>query len=165
MNDFKIRPAETQDFQSIIQLNQAAIQATAPMDLAKLQQLNGWSDHHQVVVEKDQVIAFLLVLGAGQPYQSLNYQWFDSRYPSYYYVDRIVVATSHIGRNIGGLLYQDLFNQAKNKGLKYITCEYNIQPMNMTSHRFHQKHGFNEVATQWLDNNQKQVSLQVAEVI
>ncbi len=164
MSDFKIRPAGQQDFQAIIELNQAAIHATAPMDLTKLQQLNGWSDHHKVVVEKDQVVAFLMVLGPGQPYQSLNYQWFDTRYQAYYYVDRIVVATSHMGRNIGGLLYQDLFNQAKNKGLKYITCEYNIQPMNRTSHRFHQKQGFNEVATQWLDNNQKQVSLQVAKI-
>ncbi len=138
MSDFKIRPASNNDFQAIIELNQAAISATGAMDLAHLQNLDCWSDYHKVVTHKDQVVAFLLVLSAGKPYQSLNYQWFDQHYGSFLYVDRIVVDESYIGKKIGSLLYQDLFSTAKNQGIHAIACEYNIKPLNKVSQLFHQ---------------------------
>ena len=164
MNDFKIRPACKQDFQTIVELNQAAIHATAAMDLAHLKQLNGWSDYHKVVTHKDQVVAFLLVLSPGKPYQSLNYHWFNDHYDSFLYVDRIVVDGAFIGMKIGSQLYDDLFDVAQILGVENITCEYNIKPLNRTSQLFHQHFGFTEVATQWLDNETKQVSLQVAKI-
>ena len=164
MSDVKIRPASFRDFQTIIKLNQAAIDATAPMDLAQLQQLHAWSDYHKVVTHEAQVVAFLLVLSAGKEYQSLNYRWFDDHYDSFLYVDRIVVDESFTGMKIGSLLYQDLFAEAKNRDIKVITCEYNIKPLNTVSQSFHQRFGFNEVATLWLNGDTKQVSLQVAVV-
>lgn len=164
MSELETRPACEDDFAAILALNQAAIDVTGPMDMSHLTRLHNWSDCHQVVTDKGQVKAFLLVLAAGTPYQSPNYQWFNKHYPAFLYVDRIVVDPAYTGMKIGSQLYQELFTAAKNRGIKYISCEYNIQPMNMTSHKFHKKHGFNEVSTQWLDNNRKQVSLQVAKV-
>ncbi len=130
MSDFKIRPASNNDFQTIIELNQGAISATGAMDLAHLQKLDSWSDYHKVVIHKHQVVAFLLVLAANKPYQSPNYQWFDNHYQSFFYVDRIVVDKSFVGKKIGSLLYQDLFSTAKNQGIHAIACEYNIKPLN-----------------------------------
>lgn len=164
MIDFKIRPVTDRDFEAILMLNQAAIKATAAMDLIQLQNLNNWADYHQVVTHKNQVIAFLLVLPGGKPYQSPNYQWFNSHYHSFLYVDRIVVDEKFIGMKIGSMLYQGLFAYAKNHEIEFITCEYNIKPMNTNSQFFHQRFGFTEVATQWLDNKTKQVSLQRAQV-
>ncbi len=164
MHTIKIRPANNKDFQTIVELNQAAIKATGAMDLAHLQNLNNWSVYHKVATHNDQVVAFLLVLPAGKPYQSPNYRWFNDHYQSFLYVDRIVVDEQFTGMKIGSLLYQDLFSTAKKQGIDAIACEYNLKPLNKTSQHFHQRFGFNQVATQWLDSETKQVSLQVAEV-
>jgi predicted GNAT superfamily acetyltransferase len=43
-----------------------------------------------------------------------------------------------------------------------VTCEYNIEPPNEASRRFHDKFGFREIGTQWLDDGTKRVSLQAA---
>lgn len=164
MNEFIIRPANHHDFQRIIALNLAAIKATGDMDLNHLQILNAWSDYHKVATHNGHVVAFLLALSAGKPYQSPNYQWFDHHYPSFLYIDRIVVDKSYTGMKVGSLLYQDLFAEAKTSEVELITCEYNIMPLNTASQKFHQHFGFSEVATQWLDGETKQVSLQVARV-
>jgi len=164
MNEIKIRPATQLDFPRIIALNLAAIKATGDMDLNHLQNLDAWSDYHKVVTYNNHVVAFLLVLPAGKPYQSPNYQWFNQHYSSFYYVDRIVVDESQTGMKIGTRLYQDLFAVAQSRDIKFITCEYNIKPMNKASAIFHQRHGFTEVKTQWLDSNKKQVSLQAVEL-
>jgi len=164
MSYINIRPACHLDFQAIIKLNLAAIEATAPMDMAQLQKLHAWSNYHKVATHNDQVVAFLLVLPSGKPYQSLNYRWFDDHYDSFLYVDRIVVDEQFVGNKIGSLLYQDLFATALASDINFITCEFNIKPLNTASQIFHQRFGFSEVATQWLDGETKQVSLQIAEV-
>ncbi len=164
MSAYIIRPAKAHDFSTIVDLNLAAIKATGTMELKQLQQLHTWAVYHKVVTVEDQVIAFLLVMPDNQPYQSPNYQWFNNNYTSFWYVDRIVVNEQCTGKKIGGLLYQDLFDEAKKHGIDFISCEYNIKPMNLASKKFHQSHGFSEVATQWLDDNTKQVSLQVASI-
>ncbi len=164
MNEINIRPATTKDFQTIEKLNQAAIKATAAMDLKLLQTLHNWSNYHKVATHQGQVVAFLLVIPQGKPYQSPNYRWFNDQYSSFLYVDRIVVDEHLIGLKIGTVLYQDLFSKARELNIKAITCEYNIKPMNTASKIFHQRHGFKEVATQWLENKTKQVSLQVAQI-
>ena len=164
MTGFNIRPAAKPDFKIIYELNLAAIKATGKMNADQLQQLHNCSEYHKVVIHKNKVVAFLLVLPPNQPYQSLNYQWFNSHYSSFWYVDRIVVDQKYTGLQIGGLLYQDLFSEAHHHKINSIACEYNIKPLNFASQKFHQRHGFIEVANQWLDGHQKKVSLQLAEV-
>ena len=51
---------------------------------------------------------------------------------------------------IGSRLYEDLFDYARSQGIKAITCEYNIQPPNPASQRFHDKFGFKELGQQWV---------------
>jgi uncharacterized protein len=45
-----------------------------------------------------------------------------------------------------------------------ITCEFNIVPPNEPSRIFHDRFGFQEPGTQWLDEGAKQVSLRAATV-
>ena len=68
------------------------------------------------------------------------------------------------GLKIGSRLYEDLFDCARSQGIKTITCEYNIQPPNPASQRFHDKFGFKELGQQWVALGTKRVSLQAAEV-
>jgi predicted GNAT superfamily acetyltransferase len=107
-------------------------------------------------------LAFLLAFCEGADYDSPNYLWFAQRYPRFLYVDRIVVATSQQGRGLGALLYRDLFAFARRHEVGTVACEFDVEPPNEASRRFHAGFGFDEVGTQWVAGGRKQVSLQVA---
>ena len=62
---------------------------------------------------------------------------------------------------MGRRLYEDLFAFARATGVPCVTCEFDIEPMNEASRRFHARFGFAEVGTQSLSGG-KRVSLQCA---
>ena len=69
---------------------------------------------------------------------------------------------SHQGRQLGRLLYEDLFAFALTQGIDTVACEFYVEPLNVASQRFHARFGFREVGTQWVADGRKKVSLQVA---
>lgn len=164
MKKIILRDAVPADFEHILALNDAEVQQTSAMDLQKLNQLAALSAYHKVALVDDKIAAFLLAMRENCDYQSENYRWFAARFPQFIYVDRIVVSAEFAGLKIGSLLYTDLFDFARAHAIAMVTCEYNIQPPNLASKRFHDKFGFKEIDTQWVANGSKQVSLQVASV-
>ncbi len=164
MKQIQIRNTTPQDYPRIVELNDAEVQHTSAMDVNKLSALADLSCYHKVAVVDGRIAAFLLAMPENVAYQSENYVWFAARFAQFIYIDRIVVATEFFGLKIGSLLYQDLFSYARAQGIQSVTCEYNIQPPNHASKRFHDKFGFKEINTQWVAKGSKQVSLQVAEV-
>jgi hypothetical protein len=159
----QLRTVAESDFEAILKLNEAEVQQTSPMDLARLHSLVGMSAYCKVVTVQEHVAAFLIALREGAPYVNDNYSWFATRFPSFLYVDRIVVDSQFAGRGIGSKLYTSLFAFARTEGIGRIVCEYNVNPPNPASRRFHDKFGFIELGTQWVANGTKQVSLQAAE--
>ena len=164
MKKVLLRNASADDFSSIVELNQREVQQTSPMDLARLHELAQLSSYHTVAEVDGRVAAFLLALREGAPYLNDNYAWFAARFQEFIYVDRIVVGAEFAGLKIGSRLYEDLFGYAQSQGIKAITCEYNVQPPNPASRRFHDKFGFKELGRQWVAHGTKLVSLQAAEV-
>jgi predicted GNAT superfamily acetyltransferase len=160
----EIRAAVASDFESILKLNDAEVHQTSPMDLSRLIALVQMSTYCKVVIADGQAAAFLIALREGAPYENDNYQWFTARFPSFLYVDRIVVSSAFAGRKIGTKLYENLFEFARSLGIRTITCEYNIDPPNPASRAFHDKFGFKELGTQWVAGGTKRVSLQAAEI-
>lgn len=132
------------------------------MDLARLRELAQMSSYRKVAVADGRVAAFLLAMREAAPYLNDNYAWFAARFPQFIYVDRIVVGAEFAGMKIGSRLYDDLFGYARSQGIKAITCEYNLQPPNPASQRFHEKFGFKELGRQWVAHGTKLVSLQAA---
>ena len=107
--------------------------------------------------------AFLLAFAPGAPYDSVNYRWFDARYADFLYVDRIVVAEDARGLGLASRLYRDLFRHARAQGYGRVVCEFDVDPPNPASERFHRGFGFAEVGSQRLPGG-KTVSLQSAPV-
>lgn len=162
MNEASLRHANAGDFAAIVRLNDAEVQHTSAMDIERLAYLESISCYHKIASVDGAVAAFLLAMRHDAPYINDNFSWFAARYPAFVYVDRIVVAASHARHKLGSLLYTDLFAYARANHLPVITCEYNVDPPNEPSRRFHDKFGFEEVGTQWVSNRTKLVSLQVA---
>ena len=155
-----IRDAVPGDFPRILALNEAAVRFLSPLDREQLARLRGHAAYHRVLADGDSVAAFLLAFREGAPYASPNYQWFATRYPRFLYIDRVVVAADWQGRGLGQRLYTDLFAYARDTDAGLVTCEFDIEPPNEPSRRFHAAFGFREVGTQFVGAGGKRVSLQ-----
>jgi predicted GNAT superfamily acetyltransferase len=149
------------DTPAILALNLESEAVLSPMDAARYAHLHAQSAYGRVLEADGAVIAFLLAFREGADYDSPNYRWFDAQYDAFLYVDRVVVAASHQGRKLGAHLYDDLFAFARASAVPFVTCEFDIEPPNEASRRFHARYGFSEVGTQALPGG-KRVSLQRA---
>ncbi len=156
----QIRNASLSDFPRIIALNEESVRFLSPLNHDRVSMLHAAAPYHRVLESDGLVQAFLLVLREGATYDSPNYLWFSQRYERFLYIDRVVVSASMQGRGAGRLLYEDLFEFARDDGCQTITCEFDIDPPNAPSARFHAAFGFREVGTQSVGPKQKQVSLQ-----
>jgi predicted GNAT superfamily acetyltransferase len=134
------------------------------MQRKRLQELAFISSYFKVAAIDRRVVAFLLAMREDAPYTNDNFAWFAARYTRFVYVDRIVVDPACAGMNIGTRLYDDLFDYARKREVETITCEYNVEPPNRASQRFHDRFGFNEVGTRWVTPGKKRVSLQTVDV-
>ncbi len=155
-----IRNATPEDFAEILALNEASVQFLSPLSLERLTTLHSQSAYHRVIATRDRVQAFLLALREGATYDSVNYQWFSSHFTQFLYIDRIVVSTSAHGKGYGKRLYEDLIAYAQQTQIGPITCEFDIEPLNIASQRLHQSFGFTQVGSQYLGAAGKRVSMQ-----
>lgn len=158
-----IRAAVSADFAAILALNAESVHFTSPLNAARLHDLHAMAAYHRIVEIDGVVAAFLLALREGTAYDSPNYRWFAARYDAFLYIDRIVVAAAHRAGGLGARLYEDLFACARDTGIGRVVCEFDLDPPNPASARFHARHGFREVGRQWLGGGRKQVSLQSRE--
>jgi len=159
-----LRDASPADFAAILALNEEAVHLLSPLDAKQLGALHAEAALHRVAIVAGEIAAFLLALREGAKYESENYRWFAARYPRFLYVDRVVVSAAQRGRQLGARLYESLFAFARADGLTRIVCEYDVDPPNLASQRFHARFGFREVATQRVAGGKKRVSLQLLEL-
>ena len=159
----KLRSATAADTDAILALNQESVAVLSPLSRERLAQLQGEAAIQRVIEDRGAVVAFLLAFREGAAYDSPNYRWFANRYERFLYVDRVVVASAARGRGAGALLYRDVFEFAATHPVDLVTCEYDVEPPNPASERFHARFGFSEVGRQRLDGG-KLVSLQAAKV-
>jgi len=162
LTNIAIRDARAEDYPAVVKLNEAVVEQTSPMVLERLNQLVTLTSYFRVAVTVDRLVAFLLAMREGVPYQNDNYSWFTSRYDRFLYVDRVVVASEFQGCGIGTKLYRNLFSYAMQEEVPVITCEINAVPPNEVSAAFHARLGFSEVGSQWICEGRKKVSMQAA---
>jgi len=153
-----IRNARPTDFPSIAALNAQSEKFLSPMNEARLERLHGWASYHRLIARDDGIAAFLLAFREGAGYDSPNYRWFCERYESFIYIDRVVVAPAERGKGYATTLYLDVFAFARKNGVTLVTCEFDIDPPNEVSRRFHDRLGFEEVGKHAYNN--KRVSMQ-----
>ena len=159
-----IRQAQVSDFPRILEINTTEEEKTSRIDLARITQLDSWSDYHRAVAVEDVVIGFLLVMSEASDYDGDNFRWFGERYSRFLYVDRIVIDRTFARRGAGSALYADLIKFAATQSWSTLCCEINVSPPNPVSHAFHAGFGFKEVGRSGTAGAPKVVSYQVAEI-
>lgn len=162
--DVTVRLARPEDFERILQLNEESVHFLSPLTREKLEHLHSQAELHKVVVVDGKILAFCLAFRERADYDSVNYLWFSDHYPSFLYVDRVVVDLRKQASGMGSLLYEEVFRHARETGVPLVTAEIDIEPPNPVSLKFHEKFGFHEVGRQEVANGKKVVSLQTAKL-
>ena len=142
--NYKIEQATKDDLKSILSLNQDSIPAVSNSNLEMMKHFLIICDYFKICKINGEIIGFLNALLPSKDYKSEHYKWFNDRYESFIYVDRIIFNKSYQNQWYGTIFYNDLMTSIKNNSLD-IVCEINTIPYNKQSIRFHKKYGFKEV--------------------
>jgi predicted GNAT superfamily acetyltransferase len=165
MKKINIRDVLPDELAQLLALNQSNLPHVGAISLAEMQHLHSQASYFRVAEFKDQISGFLIAFDPQADYGSLNFLWFKKRYPDFVYIDRIIIVAGARRKGIAFALYRDLEDFAAQRHIPLMTCEYNLQPQNEISRKFHQRYGFIEVGTQETENGKKTVSLQIKEVV
>ena len=156
--EFSIIRTKKNHLNEILTLNESFLPAVSSVDINQMNRFLRFADYFKSVLINNKISGFLIAIQPGKKYDSLNYKWFEKKFESFIYVDRIVIGSEFQGQGIGKVFYDDLQSYASKK-TNIITCEVNIKPSNEGSMIFHQKYGFKKVGTQITENGKKEVCL------
>lgn len=160
MQNLRMRIMNAADVPAITELNNAAHPAMTLLTEDQMRALYEMCDIALVATNRERkIVAFLLSLGMGKPYDSENYQWFERRGVRHQYIDRIVVAPSAKGTGVGRALYESVLEHARRMGANEVTAEVNLRPSNPGSLAFHERLGFRQLAEQETKGGAIQVAL------
>jgi hypothetical protein len=155
-----VRFATEEDLDEILVHNNRAVPAVNELTRVDLERFVAMAHSFLVIDAPDGSVAgFMIGLGPGVDYESLNYAWFSERYDSFVYVDRIVVAEQGRGLGIGSRLYDEFARRGRLDAHDVMLAEVNIVPRNEVSLRFHDTHGFASVGEQETEGGTKRVTM------
>lgn len=133
-----IRDMTHSDFDSIVHLNQNALEGVGPLDNESLSLLVKMSDQALVAEDGGDIAGFVITLPPGAEYDSSRYRWFeDTLVDDYVYLDRIVVSDQHRRKGVASMLYEEIEGDAP------VALE--VYDTNDVSLAFHESRGFAEV--------------------
>ena len=132
-----IRPIEHHDLDTVVDLNQAALEGVGPLDYESLALLVKQSDQALVLDDGGQVGGFVITLPTGATYDSSRYEWFEDRLDEYVYLDRIVVAETHRRQGVASRLYDAVESD--------LPVALEVYDSNEPSLEFHRRRGYQRV--------------------
>jgi hypothetical protein len=152
----KLRTLQAADVSAMWRINEEGLPGVGEVSETALADLLSLSEFPLGAFDGDEMLGFVLCLPTGTRYASPNYGWFNTRYTSFLYVDRIAVARSHRDHQVGTLLYAQVIAHA-DKHQWPVMAEVGLRPPNLGSRRFHGRHDFAEVGI--LDHGNQSVTM------
>jgi predicted GNAT superfamily acetyltransferase len=139
-----IRDVREHELDSVLALNNNAGLAILPLDSAKVRRFYETAEYFRVAERDGNLAGFLVGFGSGVNHDSSNFAWFRERYPQFFYIDRIVVASRRRGGGVGRAFYADVQSFAE---LRYpqLACEVFLDHGADPALLFHGSFGFREV--------------------
>ena len=151
-----LRTLTPSDVTTMWRINEQGLPGVGQVSEASMLELLRLSELPVAAVHQGSVVGFVLCLLPNTPYGSPNYAWFNKRYDTFLYVDRIAVATQHRDRGVGAQLYAHIIQYADRRGWP-VAAEVSLNPPNEGSMRFHNRHGFTDVGR--LDHGYQTVTM------
>ena len=139
-----VRDVREHELDSVLALNNAAGPAILPLDAAKLRHFYDSADYFRVAERDGNLSGFLVGFGSDAAHDSSNFAWFGERFPKFFYIDRIVVASRRRGGGVGRALYADVQSYAELR-CPQLACEVFLDHGADSALLFHGSFGFREV--------------------
>lgn len=134
------------DFETIVHLNQNALEGVGPLDNESLAALVDMADQALVADHDGDIAGFVITVPPGAEYDSSRYRWFeDTLVDDYVYLDRIVVAEDHRREGVASELYDEIEAD--------LPIALEVYETNDVSLAFHESRGFEEIGA--LDHDGK----------
>ncbi len=147
-----IRDVREHELDSVLALNNAAGPTILPFDQNRLRHFFETAEYFRVAERDGTLAGFMIGVGSDKAHDSSNFRWFRERYPHFFYIDRIVVASRRRGGGMGRAYYADAQSYAE---LRYpqLACEVFLDTARDPSLPdpallFHGSFGFREVGQQ-----------------
>ena len=147
-----IRDVREHELDSVLALNNAAGPTILPFDQTRLRQFFDTAEYFRVAERDGTLAGFMIGVGSQARHDSSNFRWFAERYPHFFYIDRIVVASRRRGGGVGRAFYADAQSYAE---LRYpqLACEVFLDTASDPTLPdpallFHGSFGFREVGQQ-----------------
>jgi uncharacterized protein len=158
-----IRDVREHELDSVLALNNNAGLAILPLDSAKLQRFHEQAEYFRVAERDGNLAGFLVGFGAAAGHDSSNFAWFRERYPRFFYIDRIVVASRRRGGGVGRAFYADVQSYAE---LRYpqLACEVFLDHGADPALLFHGSFGFKEVGQNLMPDAKLRASMLMKEL-
>jgi predicted GNAT superfamily acetyltransferase len=137
-----LRPIVAADHAEVLALNERNVALLAPMDEARLLQMQSWADTAAVIDVDGSFAGFVLTFAAGSAYDGENFGWFSARFGDFCYLDRIVIHEDFRRQGLGTQVYDELEASC---GRPLFALEVNLDPPNEGSLAFHRARDFAEV--------------------
>ena len=146
-----IRDVREHELDSVLALNNNAGLAILPLDAAKIRRFHDTAEYFRVAERDGNLAGFLVGFGSHSDHDSCNFAWFQQRYPSFFYIDRIVVASRRRGGGVGRAFYADVQSYAE---LRYpqMACEVFLDHGADAALLFHGSFGVREVGQNTMSN-------------
>jgi uncharacterized protein len=154
-----LRDVRSTDLDSVLALNNAAGPTIVPIDGARLRRLESQARYFRVAEMDGHLAGFLIGLSEDADYDSPNFQWFKNEYTEFFYIDRVVVASSYRRHGIGRVLYADALSFAEVRRPN-MTTEVFLEPRDDAAMLFFSTQGFMEVGQQTLASGRRVCMMQ-----
>lgn len=138
-----IRDVREHELDSVLALNNAAGPAILPLDAARVRRFYASAEYFRVAERDGNLAGFLVGFGPHSDHDSDNYAWFRERYPEFFYIDRIVVASRRRGGGMGRAFYADVQSYAELR-YPYLACEVFLESGTDLALLFHGSFGFRQ---------------------
>lgn len=139
-----IRDVREHELDSVLALNNNAGLAILPLDSVKLHRFYEQAEYFRVAERDGNLAGFLVGFGSAVDHDSSNFAWFRERYPQFFYIDRIVVASRRRGGGVGRAFYADVQSYAELRH-PHLACEVFLDHGADPALLFHGSFGFREV--------------------
>ncbi|WP_049623514.1 GNAT family N-acetyltransferase [Frateuria defendens] len=153
-----IRDVREHDLDAVLALNNTAGRSILALNATQLRYFYEHADYFRVAEIDGEIAGFLIAMREGRDYGSPNYRWFREHYPSFVYIDRIVIANAYRRHGLGRIFYCDATSYAEVR-VPLLTCEVFLEPRDDVVVLFHGTYGFQEVGQQRMGEDGPQVSL------
>jgi hypothetical protein len=141
------RNIEIADLARVLEINNANTPGVSELTMIDLA-TDLKNSLHALVIDNEhgEVSAFCITFAPDAPDAGIHHQWFNERYESFVYLDRIAIDSNHQNHGLGAKLYQAVEQKMlQSAEHSMLCCEVNLKPPNPGSLRFHKRIGFTEV--------------------